>query len=71
MLQSPEVQAKIASIRHKIAEKTATLEDMKEGVRLMREGRLSALTTSDSAKRRKAIAEVPKADDLLKEMEGL
>lgn len=71
MIQSPEVQSKIALIRHKLAEGTATTDDLREGVRLMREGRLSAVASSDSAKRKRAIAAVPNADDLLGELGSL
>jgi len=68
---SPETQAIISSIRMKIMEGTATIEDMQRGVALMREGRITASTSSESSRRKKAIKEIPKADDLLDELGDL
>ncbi len=41
------------------------LEEYQEAVRLMRDGRVSAQTASDSSRRKKAVVDIPSADDLL------
>ena len=66
----PETQAKIALFRAKMAEGTMTIEEMKEAVELLREGRLAASLASASSTRKRAAREIPKADDLLGELEG-
>lgn len=72
MLQSPEVQAKIARVRAKIeAKEPVDIEEYKEVVKLIREGRTTAIATSDSAKRKKAIVAIPAADDLLDELNNI
>ena len=68
MTPNSETLAKIASIRAKIADGTVQLSELQEGVRLLREGRLSAAAVSDSARRKKAVAEIPNANDLLGEL---
>ena len=68
---SAEDQARIAVIRAKHEAGTAEQEDLKEFIRLLRQGRVSALTSSDAAKRKAAKAAIPSADDLLSELEGL
>jgi hypothetical protein len=66
-----ELQAKIASWRLRAADGTLTLEEMREAILHLRAGRVSAQAASATAKRKKAIAEIPKAADLLDELEGL
>lgn len=68
---TPEMMLKIAAIREKVKDGTATLEDMKEGIRLVREDRTGALTASAASKKKAIKAEVPSAADLLNELEGL
>lgn len=69
-LLSPEDQSRIAVIRAKAADGTATTEDYKEFIRTLRQGRTAALTAT-AASRAKAKAAIPSADDLLGELEGL
>lgn len=66
----PDLQAKIALWRQKALEGTLTPQEMFEAIRALRESRMSARDASDSAKRRKAIAAIPDADDMLKEIMG-
>lgn len=70
---SGETQSKIAAWRLKAAEGTLTLEEMKEGIKLLRGDRFNASVAAQSAatKRKKAIAEIPAAGDMLAELEGL
>lgn len=68
---SPELQSQIAGWRQGAADGTMTLDEMREAVKLLREGRLSSSYSADAAKRKKAIAAIPKADDLLSEMEDM
>lgn len=71
MIVSVELQTKIAAWRQRAAEGTMTLEDMKEAVAYIRAGRMSAQAASAASKRKKAIAEIPHASDMLSELEGL
>ena len=66
-----DLQNKIAAWRLKAADGTLTLEEMKEAIIHLRQGRVAAVTASAAAKRKKSIAEIPQADDLLGELEGL
>ncbi len=69
--QSPELQSRIAIWRAKAIDGSLTLEDMKEAVRAMRAGRISAAYSSEAARRSKAKSTVKDGDELLKELEGL
>jgi len=68
-----DLQAKIASWRLRAAEGTLTLEEMKEAVVFLRAGRLGAATAAQktAATRKKAIAAIPAAEDMLADLEGL
>lgn len=66
--QTPELQAKIAIWRAKAVEGTLTEEEMKEAILALRAGRTSAAHASDQARRTKAKAAIPSADDLLNEL---
>jgi hypothetical protein len=68
---SPELQSKIADWRRKATEGTLTLPEMREAILHLRAGRVSAANASATAKRKKAIAEIPHAEDLLSELKGL
>lgn len=68
-LLSPEDQAKIAIIRAKNEAGTATVEDFKDFIRTLRQGR-NASIASAAVRRTKAKAAVPNADDLLNDMLG-
>lgn len=68
---SPELQVKISQWRLKAADGTLTLEEMKEAIVHLRAGRVSAAYTATATKRSKAIKAIPKAEDLLAELDGL
>lgn len=67
-LLSAEDLAKIAIIRAKNEAGTATVEDFKEFIKTLRQGRESSLAASAGARRKTAKAAIPNADDLLDEM---
>lgn len=68
--QSPELQAKIASWRARAMGhgEPLTLEEQREAIEALRAGRVSAAVASEGARRKKAKAEIPSADDLLGEI---
>ena len=70
---NPELQSNIATWRAKAAEGTLTFEEMKEAVLALRAGRCEASKTAQNAavKRKKAIAAIPSAADMMSELEGL
>ena len=70
---SPELQSNLATWRAKAAEGTLTFEEMKEAVIALRAGRREASKTAQNAavKRKKAIAAIPSAADMMSELEGL
>lgn len=63
-----ELQAKITSWRLRAAEGTLTLDEMKEAIRHLRAGRVSAVAASAAAKRHKAVVAIPSADDMLSDL---
>lgn len=63
-----QTQAKIALWRQKALEGTLTLDEMKEAVRALRAGRLTAAAASDTSRRKAAKAAIPSADDMLEEL---
>lgn len=72
MAQSYELQQRIAEWRLLVADKS-TPDDvlrrvMREAVIALREGRVSAAYSSEASKRKKAVKEIPNADDLLSEL---
>ncbi len=67
---SPELQSKITLWRQKATTGELSLEECKEAVALLREGRLSAAKAAASTKRTAAKKVVVDADDLLGEMMG-
>ena len=69
--QSPEMQSKIAVWRARADAGTLTEAEMTEGIRALRADRFGAATASDTAKRTRAKAAIPDADDLLKELGDL
>lgn len=71
MAMSPEMQSKIAVWRAKAEAGTLTEQEMVEAIRALRADRFGAATASDTAKRKRAAAAVPDADDLLKELGDL
>lgn len=72
-LISPELQSKLAAWRIKALDGTLSLEEMKESVTYLRAGRLGAAQAAQktAATRKKAIAVIPSADDMLSDLEGL
>jgi hypothetical protein len=66
-----ELQQKISSWRLRAAEGTLTLDEMREAILHLRAGRVNAQNASAASKRKKAIAEIPAAADMLSELEGL
>lgn len=69
--QSPELQSKIAIWRQKALDNTLTVEEMREAIAALRQGRVSAAYASEGARAKKAKVAIPSADDLLSEIEGL
>jgi ribosomal protein L12E/L44/L45/RPP1/RPP2 len=68
----PELQAKIASWRAKSAVGELTIEEMKDAIIHLRAGRTAAASASSASatKRKKAVAAIPKAEDMLGELLG-
>ena len=60
--------SRISIWRSKALAGTLTLPEMAEAIRALRGDRVGAAAASESAKRKRAVAEIPDADDLLKEM---
>ena len=67
----PVLQSKVSVWRAKAAAGTLTEEEMIEAVKAIREGRISAATTAASKAKVKSAVAIPKADDLLNELDGL
>ena len=65
---SPELLAKISIWRAKALDNRLTEAEMAEAVLALRADRVGAQIASDSSRRKKAKAEIPSAEDLLKEM---
>jgi len=65
---SLELQIKLTEWRRKAADGTITLDEMKEAVLLVRQGRVAAAQASATAKRKVARAVIPSADELLDEI---
>ena len=65
------LQQQINDWRRRAAENTLTPEEMKAAIVFLREGRVNAAAASATAKRKTAIKVIPKAADLLAELEGL
>ena len=67
---TPELQAKIQLWRQKAIAGDLTPEEMAEAIIALRAGRVGAQVASEASKRKKAVAEIPDADDLVKELLG-
>ena len=70
-MYTPEQQAKIAVWRQKAMEGTLSLEEQKEAVVMLRAGRRSAAAASEQARRSRARKEIPSAEEMLNELDGL
>lgn len=68
---SPEVIAEISQLRSKIESGTASLDDCKRAVILMRGDRKGAAVASETSRRAKVKAEVKHADEMLDELGDL
>jgi hypothetical protein len=68
---SPELVSKIAIWRQQAAAGTLTQDQMKEAITALRADRVGAQVASDASRRKKAKTEIPSADDLLNELDGL
>ncbi len=68
---SPELVSKIAIWRQHAAAGTLTQDQMKEAIMALRADRVGASIASAASQRKKAKAEIPSADDLLDELDGL
>lgn len=72
MIQSNEVHMRLAELRAKQAQGTITLEELREALDLLRQGRTAAQVTSTKSRTAKAAAKAPiNSDDLLADLEGL
>ena len=72
MLQSPEVQARIAQLRARSNDGTITDDEYREAIALLRADRVSSVYSGEKrASRAKAKAAIPDALDMLSELEGL
>lgn len=70
---NPELQAKVANWRRKAADGTISLDEMRDAVQALREGRVAAATVSEKSRatKAKAKAEIKSADAMLDELGGL
>jgi hypothetical protein len=65
---TPEIRQRIEILRQKSADNTITLDEMREAVVLMREGRKAAATSASVSRTKKAKAEIKSADEMLDEL---
>jgi hypothetical protein len=70
-MTNPELNAKISVWRQAAIDGTLSQADLKEAIEALRGDRRSAAVASDKSRKAKAIKEIPSADDLLSELEGL
>ena len=70
-----EIHQRLAVLRQKSRDNTLTMEEIRESITLMREGRVQAAATSATSKARTSTAKAKKApidsNDLLSELDGL
>jgi len=67
----PELQSKIALWRSRSADGTITLDEMKQAIIAIRQGRVSAAAAAEGSKKTKSKAPARSADDMLAELGGL
>jgi hypothetical protein len=65
-----ETQFRLIELRRKAAEGTLTLDEMREGIRLLRQGRVSAAAASEGARKKRAKATPKSAEDLLSDLDS-
>lgn len=63
--QTPELQSHLSNLRLKSLNGTITMEEMREAIRLLREGRKSTLEATAKARTKKAATPGRSADELL------
>lgn len=68
---NPELQSQIVIWRQKAAEGTLSIDEMRQAVAAIRGDRRGAATASEASRRKAAKKEIPSADDMLKQLEGL
>lgn len=68
---SPELSAKIAGWRLRVAEGTITQEELKEAIIHLRQNRLTAASAAAPSKRGAAKVAAPAASDLLDELDAM
>jgi len=68
---SIELQTKFAEWRRRAAEGTLSIDEMKEAIALVRQGRMAASAAAASTKRTAAKKVIPNAAELLDELDGL
>lgn len=66
-----DLQSKIALWRMKAVDGTLTQAEMKEAIIYLRAGRKASAEASAASKRKRAIVEIPAAEDLLADMDSL
>lgn len=66
MAHSAESQAKLSDWREKAKEGTITIEEMKEAIAVLREGRISACFASAGSRAKKEKKPIPIAEELLR-----
>lgn len=72
MLQGQDVQFRLAELRAKQMAGTITTDELKEGLALLRQGRVAAQLTSTKSRTTSAKAKAPiNSDDLLGELGAL
>lgn len=71
MLPSPEQITRIQALRARATAGTLTLEDMRETIILMRQGRVSVGTSTKKTKSKAEKGPAKSADQLLSELGGL
>lgn len=68
----PAFHAKLAEYRRKAADNTITLDEMREAVKLMRQGRVAAAAASAKRAQKPSAGKAPvSGDDLLSELDAL
>lgn len=70
MVLTPHDSARIAELRQRQLDGTITLEDLREVIRTLREGRIGAQAASTASRTRAAKVAVPDADKLLDQLMG-
>lgn len=69
---TPEMQSKITAWRHRAADGTLSLDEMKEAVKFLRAGRVAAASSAiPASKRAAAKAAIPSAASMLDELDGI